>query len=419
MKTVNELRQERAPLVTAMGAIHRLASEGRRELTIDEQEKWNGMEIEVRRLDGEIARQDVQLQREADLAKKIDGHSRAGNDGGEYEVADRSNLISREQSFENNLRSRGLIEERAEYKELTLGGAMRSLVTGPRTDAERRALAEGADSTGGISVPDITLARFVDKLRAATVVVQAGAQTLPLTSDKATIARTITDPTCAWRAENAAIAESDPAFEGLVFVPRSLAVHFKISRELLEDSVNIEQALEASLTGALSVELDRVALEGTGTPPQPLGISGTTNVGAVAVTAAITSWDKFIDGLYELWVDNAGDPTGIVMHPRTLKTIAGFKEATTNAPLAPPPVLAKVPLFRTTGIAINLSPGTATTAYIGDFRELILGIRTGLRIEVLRELFAVNHQYGFVAHMRADIGLQHAQSFCKLTGIVP
>ena len=120
-----------------------------------------------------------------------------------------------------------------------------------------------------------------------------------------------------------------------------------------------------------------------------------------------------------MWVDNAGEPTGIMMHPRTLKVISNFKEGGTLSPLARPPVLANIPIYPTTGMSITLAPGTATNVIMGDFSQLIFGIRTDLRIEVLRELFAVNHQYGFVAHMRADIGLQHPESFVKMTGIVP
>ena len=174
------------------------------------------------------------------------------------------------------------------------------------------------------------------------------------------------------------------------------------------------------MTGALSLELDRVALEGSGTAPEPRGIANTTNVGAVAVGAAIIDYDKLVDGLYELWVDNSNDATAIVMHPRTLKTISQFKTgiASDKTPLVKPAVLQNIPIHKTTAISITGSPGTATTVYLGDFSQLIFGIRTELRIEVLRELFAVNHQYGFVAHLRADIGLQHPQSFCKLTGIV-
>jgi HK97 family phage major capsid protein len=430
MLNVQELRQSRAALVEALQKLHDETVE--KGPSHEEEARMRTMEKDIITLEDIIHREEALYQREAELAKRADHNgglqqtkfrsfSRGGAGNGEYETADQSDLISRDQSFEKHLRNRGKIHDRPEFEKLTVGGVMRSLVTGPRTAEEKRALAEGADSTGGVSVPDLTLARFIDRLRAATVCFQAGAQTLPLTSDKNTIARTITDPTCAWRAEAGPIAESDPAFEGLVFVPRSLAVHFKVSRELLEDSVNIEQALEASLRGALSVELDRVALEGTGTPPEPKGISPTTNVGAVAVTAALTSYDKILDGIYEILVDNAAMPTSMVMHPRTAIALAKLKEGVASSinPVRVPALVEPIKQYMTTGISITLSPGTATTLYLGDFTQLIFGIRTELRIEVLRELFAVNHQYGFVAHMRADIGLQHPQSFCKLTGIVP
>ena len=39
---------------------------------------------------------------------------------------------------------------------LRFGQLMRAMVTGPRSPIERRALAEGSDSTGGVTVPEIT-----------------------------------------------------------------------------------------------------------------------------------------------------------------------------------------------------------------------------------------------------------------------
>ena len=46
----------------------------------------------------------------------------------------------------------------------------------------------------------------------ATVVFRAGAQTVPLTSDKVKIAKLLADPTAAWRSENAEVAAADPTF---------------------------------------------------------------------------------------------------------------------------------------------------------------------------------------------------------------
>lgn len=378
MKDINELRAKRAAMIEQARKITDKADGENRNLTAVEDAEYKKLDGLIDDIGKEIEREQRQLQREAEMARaqsrqvgrylhsEDNGHSEA-----EYEVA--GPTLKPNESMARNLEQRGLIRQ-PEFANLGLGSVMRSMALGPKNELERRALAEGADSTGGVSVPDITLSRFIDKLRADTVCIRAGAQTLPLTSDKTTIARTTTDPVVAWRAEAGPVAESDPAFDGLVFIPRSLAVYFKVSRELLEDSVNIDQALEASLRGALSLELDRAALEGSGTPPEPKGIVPTVGVGAVAVGAAITDYDKFIDALYELWVDNAADPTAIVMHPRTLATISKFKEATTLAPARKPSVLEGIPIYRTTAMSITLAPGTATNVIIGDFTQLIFGI---------------------------------------------
>jgi hypothetical protein len=146
------------------------------------------------------------------------------------------------------------------------------MITGPRNELERRALSEGTDSAGGFTVPDILMARWIDRLRTALVIVRAGAVTVPLTSDSVKIARLLADPTAAWRSENAAVAESDPTFEAVTFAPKSLDVFTKVSRELLEDSVNITEMLETAFVRSFAVEVDRVCLYGTGTPwvkPRP------------------------------------------------------------------------------------------------------------------------------------------------------
>ena len=67
-----------------------------------------------------------------------------------------------------------------------------------------RAVAKARTSAGGFTVPDI-LHGAAGSTGCATrsVVVRAGAVTVPLTSDVTKIARLLTDPTAAWRAENA------------------------------------------------------------------------------------------------------------------------------------------------------------------------------------------------------------------------
>jgi HK97 family phage major capsid protein len=256
-------------------------------------------------------------------------------------------------------------------------------------------------------VPDITLAQFIDKLRAAQVCVRAGAQTIALSSDKNTIAKVTGDAAATWREENAQVAIADPTFGSVVLQPKSLAVIVKASRELIADSINIDQALETSLRNSLAAELDRVALIGSGVSPEPTGIFYTSGVNSFP-GLVLTDYDDFISSMALCWEDNSPNVSAIVMSPGNFATLAMLKEATTNAPLAKPEVLRDVPILQTTSVG-------GDKMVLGDFSQLIIGIRLSLRIEILREIYAEHYQVAFLASLRADIGVQHAASFCKIT----
>ena len=64
------------------------------------------------------------------------------------------------------------------------------------------------------------------------------------------------------------------------------------------------------------------------------------------------------------------------------------------------------------------SSSVASTILIGDFTQLLFGIRTDLRIQLLRELYMGTGQYAFLAHLRADIGIEHPASFAKIIGVL-
>lgn len=310
------------------------------------------------------------------------------------------------------------------HTDFGLGEYVAAMVRGTDRPDIRASLSEGTDSAGGYTVPKRLMADLFDRMRSNVVCVKAGAITIPLDTQQTTIARLASDPAAGWRLENASIAESDPTFEAVTFNVRSLAVLVKVSRELLDDSLNIEQALNDAFAGALAVELDRVCLYGSGTPPEPRGISNTTNVNSVSMGtngAQLTNHAKMLDALYELELDNAATPTAQIMHPRTWRTIQGFVD-TTNQPLRAPQALADIPTLTSTICPITQTQGTAVNAssiIIGDFSQLLIGLRQELRIEVLRETFASNMQYAFIAHLRADVAVAHPESFCKLIGIIP
>lgn len=308
------------------------------------------------------------------------------------------------------------------YDGPSLGECLRAMVLGPRNDAEKRALSEGTDSAGGFTVPTPLAAIYIDKLRAASVVMRAGATTVDMTSETLAIARLATDPTMSWRVENAEITASDPTFERVLLEAKSLAGLVKVSRELLEDSVNIAAILENAFVQAAAIEFDRACLYGDPGNDEPTGVinvSGINTITNLSPDGGVLDPDKMVDAVFAGPENNAPSPTAMVFHPRTGKTIAKKKDGQ-GLPLIYPAVVADVPKLMTTSIPITetVGAGTANSSIItGYFPHMLVGLRTGLRIEILKERYGEFMQYGFLAFLRGDVQLAQKKSFTWLKGV--
>jgi HK97 family phage major capsid protein len=309
--------------------------------------------------------------------------------------------------------------------ELGLGGFLRVLNGGAQTELERRVLAEGTIGAGGAIVPTPIAAGVLDLMRSKTVSIQAGARTVPMDSQTLKIARQTTDPVGGWRAENAAIAESDPVFDQVTLTAKTWAVRFNVSRELLEDGQNTDAALRGILASAAAVGLDQAILVGSGTSNQPLGIRGQSGIQAVSMGtngAQLTNWTQPLNAVQALETANAGIVSAMVMAPRSARAIYGFVDST-GQPLMPPPRVANVPVLVSTSVPINEVQGTsgavASSIFMGDFSEVLIGLRTSLQIQVLSERFAEVGQIGFIAWMRADVALARPGAIARIAGIIP
>ncbi len=98
------------------------------------------------------------------------------------------------------------------------------------------------------------------------------------------------------------------------------------------------------------------------------------------------------------------------MSPTNYGLLGITKEATTNAYFRKLDILADVPIMMTTSLDNDVG-------IVGNFRRLILGVRTNVRIALLRELYAGNLQYGLLCYLRMDVTLEHATSFCKTSNL--
>jgi len=275
--------------------------------------------------------------------------------------APRGPVLTREQNVEDWARTRSLIPD---DQPLSFGRYLKGLATGNWDGAEHeRALSEGTATAGGHLVPTPLSARVIDLARNQTRVFQAGAITVPMTAQTLKLARLTGEGSPAWKAENATITAADMTFDSVTFTARTLVRLVTLSVELFEDAdPSSEDVIARSFASQLALELDRVALRGSGTTPEPRGVlntSGITTTTHGANGANITNYDWFVDAAGAVLANNF-DPNAHIVAPRTVTSLAKLKEATTNAYMAPP--ISLLPRLPTKQIPINLTVGTSTDA---------------------------------------------------------
>ena len=243
------------------------------------------------------------------------------------------------------------------------------------------------------------------------------------------LARVVGDPTAAWKTENAQATASDMTLEGVTFTARTLISIVKASVELVEDAEQIDDTIETALSEALALEVDRAALRGSGTPPEPRGIRNQTGVSIDSATfgangAAPTSYDFLSNAVQTIRAAN-GEPNAVIFAPRTAGELDRLKD-TTNQPLRPPSSFEGLAKYATGVIPINLTVGTSTDTsevYVGDWRSLLIGVRRSLTIEVSRQAQTGTEsafdrlQVHIRAYLRADVQLAQPSHFVVITGI--
>jgi HK97 family phage major capsid protein len=408
---LDELRDRRGAARAAQDTILTRAAEESRDLTPDE------LAEHARQVAAEREAADaIEVEHSRQLADALAAPTRrpAGD-------VPREPVLSREQSVYDYLATRGRFDPTDEP--LSFDRYLRGMATGDWHGADHeRALAESSIGAGGALVPAPLSARVIDLARNRTVVLRAGAQTVPMTSSTLALARLTSEGTPAWKTENATITAADMVFDRVTFTARTLVRTILLSVEPFEDAdPSSEDVIARSFAGQMAVELDRVALLGSGTPPEPRGVlnqSGVTLTAHGANGTAISNFDWWLDAIGA--VRAAGfEPNAHIQAPRSSTSLSKLKEATTNAYLAPPAGL--LPMLTTKSVPITVTVGTSTdTSYVftADWSQLMVGIRTDFTLRFLGERYLADSlTYAFLAYLRADVQLAQPTAFVVDTGV--
>lgn len=289
-------------------------------------------------------------------------------------------------------------------------------------------------SGGGYVVPQEYVADIIEMMRAQACVTRAGATILrKLKGSPVRIPKQTGSGTVYWIGQNATIAPSDATFGEIQLTPKTMAMRMQVSNlgSALSNPA-LEQVLRENLAKTAALELDRVALRGSGSSNQPLGIANMAGISTYAIGTnggPLAVNDMYgMAGLVED-ANAAGSKLALITHPRGLRKlktqrIAQFSGDSGGMYAFQPSLLTDealskavgVPCLSTTQLPVNLTKGSSsdcTEVYFGDFSSLIIGMWGDM--EILATNIGGNAWTQNAIEVRlvfnVDIQVRHSESF--------
>ena len=297
--------------------------------------------------------------------------------------------------------------------------------------AETRALGSTGTSGSGAGaalVPDQWAADFIDLLRSHLVL--GDATILPMSAVHYHLPLYAQDVAPAYVAENAAVSlDGNPGFSPLIFDASGAYMDVTLmSRQVVEDAAaenGLTSLIESTIAKKYARLIEQVALFGNSTISSPApGLFGETGVQHFAAEASLADYDDFSKAVEKVRNNNA-EPSAIITNPAVAGTFERLKASTyakyweppaSVASLWPPRISTVMPSTETAGAAAETG-GALSSAVVGDFRNVILGVRVELDVQVLKERYADQGQIGLVSYLRLCPRAVHPETFVRITDI--
>lgn len=278
--------------------------------------------------------------------------------------------------------------------------------------------------TSGLVIPTEYMSQWIDRLRANMVLNAAGVRTVPMDAKQQSHAALINDPAATWHSEAGAIDVGNPTFAARTLTAQTIVARCTASVEVSQDSPDFGEQLAGAMTRSIAQAIDRAGLVGSGTPPEPRGIINVSGVNEVTAVGTPASYAKLTEGLKKLLEASVAleAASGVaIMSPRSWATFEGLATGLDGdlSPLPRPRALQDTRFLVSTAVPNNLGVGTNESAiFLGDFRDLLLGIRREASVKVLEiQSYADNLVLEFVAFARVDFVATRPASFCVLRGV--
>jgi HK97 family phage major capsid protein/HK97 family phage prohead protease len=277
-------------------------------------------------------------------------------------------------------------------------------------DVLRRDLNVGAATAGGNLVETMLDAgSFIDLLRNASALDQAGATVLTGLTGNVAIPRQSGSATAYWVAESGSPTESQQTVDQVSLVPRTVAAYTDFSRRLMiQSSIDVENMVRNDLAQVIALKIDAAGLYGTGASNEPLGLKNTTGIGTEDFAADAPTFAEVVALESDVATANAllGSPVYLMNaamrgNLKTTKKDAGsgifiMENGEVNG-------------YR--GVLSNQV--ASNDLWFGNFADLIIGYFSGLDLMVDPYTHSTSGTVRVIAMQDCDIAIRHPESFSR------
>jgi HK97 family phage major capsid protein/HK97 family phage prohead protease len=274
----------------------------------------------------------------------------------------------------------------------------------------RRDLNVGAATAGGnLVATELDAGSFIDLLRNASALDQAGATVLTGLTGNVAIPRQSGAATAYWVAESGSPTESQQTVDQVSLVPRTCAAYTDFSRRLMiQSSIDVENMVRNDLARVIALKIDAAGLYGTGSSNEPLGLKNTTGIGTVDFAAAAPTFAEVVDLESDVATANAllGSPVYLMNAAMRGNLKTTKKDAGSG-------------IFIMENGEVNGYRGVLSNQvasgdlWFGNFADLIIGYFSGLDIMVDPYTHSTSGTVRVVALQDVDIAVRHAESFSR------
>ena len=267
-----------------------------------------------------------------------------------------------------------------------------------------------AGSDGDLIAEDFKGEEFIDALRNASSVMQAGARMLGGLSGDVKIPKKTAASTAAFVAsEGTAAAESEMTIGNVSMAPKTLGAFTDVTRQLLiQSSLDVEALIRDDLAQSIATAIDKAGLEGSGTSGNPEGILNTTGVNQVTnFAAANPTFAEVVTLETAVAEDNALMGNLSYILPASMYGALKTTEKATNTAQFVVEPGGTINGYQ--GIVSNQA--TAGNLYFGNFSDLLIGMFGGLDIVVDPYSNSTSGTVRVVALQSVDVAVRHAVSF--------